>query len=216
MQQSGDLPHPQGLYDPQHEHDACGVGFVVDLKGRKSHAIVEQGARRSWSTSSTAAPAAARRTPATAPASSSRCRTRFLRAVQALGFDAAARRRVRRRPGLPAARRRRARRRSRRCSSSIVARGGPAAPRLARRADRRLERSAIARAPAEPVVRAGVHRPRQRAGALEHGPAAVRAQALRHPQARREARSTRSTLAERSTFYVAEPVVARRSSTRAC
>ena len=27
----------QGLYDPRHEHDACGVGFVVDLKGRKSH-----------------------------------------------------------------------------------------------------------------------------------------------------------------------------------
>ena len=32
----------QGLYDPQHEHDACGVGFVVDIKGRKSHAIVRQ------------------------------------------------------------------------------------------------------------------------------------------------------------------------------
>src|SRR6266849_6347034 len=33
---------PQGLYDPAHEHDACGVGFVVDIQGRKSHAIVEQ------------------------------------------------------------------------------------------------------------------------------------------------------------------------------
>src|SRR5438093_5333740 len=33
----------QGLYDPSHEHDACGVGFVVDIKGRKSHAIVRQG-----------------------------------------------------------------------------------------------------------------------------------------------------------------------------
>src|SRR3989442_11057635 len=32
----------QGLYDPAHEHDACGVGFVVDIKGRKSHAIVSQ------------------------------------------------------------------------------------------------------------------------------------------------------------------------------
>ncbi|MGH7353662.1 MAG: glutamate synthase large subunit [Candidatus Rokuibacteriota bacterium] len=32
----------QGLYDPRHEHDACGVGFVVDIQGRKSHAIVEQ------------------------------------------------------------------------------------------------------------------------------------------------------------------------------
>jgi glutamate synthase domain-containing protein 2/glutamate synthase domain-containing protein 1/glutamate synthase domain-containing protein 3 len=33
-------PEKQGLYDPQYEHDSCGVGFVVDLKGRKSHAIV--------------------------------------------------------------------------------------------------------------------------------------------------------------------------------
>src|SRR5213592_4968994 len=31
----------QGLYDPRHEHDACGVGFVVDLKGRKSSSIVK-------------------------------------------------------------------------------------------------------------------------------------------------------------------------------
>src|SRR6266851_307461 len=36
------LPPAQGLYDPAHEHDACGVGFVVDIKGRKSHAIVRQ------------------------------------------------------------------------------------------------------------------------------------------------------------------------------
>ncbi|HTI99039.1 MAG TPA: glutamate synthase large subunit [Dongiaceae bacterium] len=34
------LPPAQGLYDPQFEHDACGVGFVVDMKGRKSHQIV--------------------------------------------------------------------------------------------------------------------------------------------------------------------------------
>ena len=37
------LPQPQGLYDPAHEHDACGVGFVANIKGRKSHAIVQQG-----------------------------------------------------------------------------------------------------------------------------------------------------------------------------
>src|SRR5580704_1948912 len=36
-------PAAAGLYDPAHEHDACGVGFVVDIKGRKSHGIVEQG-----------------------------------------------------------------------------------------------------------------------------------------------------------------------------
>src|SRR5436190_4125797 len=32
----------RGLYDPAHEHDACGVGFVVDIKGRKSHEIVKK------------------------------------------------------------------------------------------------------------------------------------------------------------------------------
>ena len=34
--------HNTGLYDPRYEHDACGVGFVVDMKGRRSHAIVAQ------------------------------------------------------------------------------------------------------------------------------------------------------------------------------
>src|SRR5438094_307337 len=34
---------PQGLYRPENEHDACGVGFVANIKGRKSHTIVEQG-----------------------------------------------------------------------------------------------------------------------------------------------------------------------------
>src|SRR3984957_5058721 len=37
------LPAQQGLYDPTHEHDACGVGFVVNLKGRKSHEVIECG-----------------------------------------------------------------------------------------------------------------------------------------------------------------------------
>jgi glutamate synthase (NADPH) large chain len=36
-------PRAQGLYDPRHEHDACGVGFVAHIKGRKSHDIVEKG-----------------------------------------------------------------------------------------------------------------------------------------------------------------------------
>jgi glutamate synthase (NADPH) large chain len=35
-------PPAQGLYDPRHEHDACGVGFVVDIQGRRSHRIVRQ------------------------------------------------------------------------------------------------------------------------------------------------------------------------------
>ncbi len=36
-----DLPTARGLYDPRFEHDSCGVGFVVDMKGRKSRALVE-------------------------------------------------------------------------------------------------------------------------------------------------------------------------------
>ncbi len=41
-------PAPQGLYDPRHEHDGCGVGFLVDLKGRKSHKIVRDGLTALW------------------------------------------------------------------------------------------------------------------------------------------------------------------------
>jgi glutamate synthase domain-containing protein 2/glutamate synthase domain-containing protein 1/glutamate synthase domain-containing protein 3 len=36
-------PRAQGLYDPAHEHDACGLGFVAHIKGRKSHDIITQG-----------------------------------------------------------------------------------------------------------------------------------------------------------------------------
>src|SRR5262245_9446540 len=36
------MPEKQGLYDPQFEHDSCGVGFVVDMYGRKSNAIVRK------------------------------------------------------------------------------------------------------------------------------------------------------------------------------
>ncbi|MGD8309462.1 MAG: glutamate synthase central domain-containing protein, partial [Chromatiales bacterium] len=39
----GSLPSKQGLYDPANEHDACGVGFIADIEGRKSHRIIQQG-----------------------------------------------------------------------------------------------------------------------------------------------------------------------------
>src|SRR3954454_12701093 len=35
------FPAPQGLYDPALDKDSCGVGFIADIKGRKSHRIVE-------------------------------------------------------------------------------------------------------------------------------------------------------------------------------
>src|ERR1700757_395839 len=37
------LPPAQGLYDPAHEHDACGIGFVASIGGNKSHEIIRQG-----------------------------------------------------------------------------------------------------------------------------------------------------------------------------
>ena len=37
------LPPAQGLYHPSHEHDACGIGFVASISGKKSHDIIEKG-----------------------------------------------------------------------------------------------------------------------------------------------------------------------------
>ena len=37
------LPKPQGLYDPQNEHDSCGVGFIANINGEKSHDIIRYG-----------------------------------------------------------------------------------------------------------------------------------------------------------------------------
>jgi len=43
MSESTGMPEPQGLYDPRHEHDACGIGFVASVKGHKSHDIIVKG-----------------------------------------------------------------------------------------------------------------------------------------------------------------------------
>src|SRR4051812_20159277 len=43
MKSGSGRPSAQGLYDPRYEHDACGLGFVVDLKGRQSHKLVRDG-----------------------------------------------------------------------------------------------------------------------------------------------------------------------------
>jgi len=44
MTQINNSPAPtaRGLYDPRHEHDSCGVGFVVNIKGVRSHKLVQQ------------------------------------------------------------------------------------------------------------------------------------------------------------------------------
>ncbi len=43
IQRTAGLPPRQGLYDPANEHDACGVGFVVNMHGKRSHELVQQG-----------------------------------------------------------------------------------------------------------------------------------------------------------------------------
>jgi glutamate synthase (NADPH/NADH) large chain len=43
VENRSELPRPQGLYDPANEHDACGIGFVVNIKGEASHDIVLKG-----------------------------------------------------------------------------------------------------------------------------------------------------------------------------
>lgn len=37
-----EAPGKQGLYDPQNEHEACGVGFIVAIDGKRSHKVSEQ------------------------------------------------------------------------------------------------------------------------------------------------------------------------------
>ena len=204
-------PPKQGLYDPQFEHDACGVGFVVNIKGKKSNAIVKQGICRSSRTSIIAARAAARSTPATAPASSCSCR-------------------------MPSSRRWRRKTRASTCPSpAMYAAGNIFMPRNA--TQRRKIEEVFARvvqaegqlylgartvptdnsslgetAKASRAVRApGVHRPR--AGDARR--AGVRAQALRDPQARVQ-RDPRLDHRRRGVLVRRVACRTRRWSTRAC
>src|SRR3972149_3307797 len=39
------VPAPTGLYDPQNDHDSCGVGFIARIDGVSQHAVVQQGIR---------------------------------------------------------------------------------------------------------------------------------------------------------------------------
>jgi len=43
MHEYQSIPERRGLYDPAHEHDACGVAFVVNIKGERSHDIIVKG-----------------------------------------------------------------------------------------------------------------------------------------------------------------------------
>lgn len=39
LKASWQLPEKQGLYDPVNEHEACGVGFIVAIDGKRSHKV---------------------------------------------------------------------------------------------------------------------------------------------------------------------------------
>jgi len=43
IKRANGLPPAQGLYDPRHEHDACGIGFVANVRGQKNHDIISKG-----------------------------------------------------------------------------------------------------------------------------------------------------------------------------
>ena len=135
-------PPAQGLYDPKHEHDACGVGFVAHIKGQqvaRDHQArpPDPGEPRPIAVRSGADPLVA-----TARASWCRSRTLSCKEVRPARHQAARARRLRRRPSLHAART--ARSAALRGSDRARRRGGrPEAPRLARRADRQFLPSAI-------------------------------------------------------------------------
>ncbi len=163
---------------PRHEHDACGVGFVAHIKGRKSHSIVDQGLTILRNLTHRGATGF---DPKLGDGAGILIQLpdRFFREEMAKQGDMPAQARpVRRRHGVPAARARlapglrirdRARDQGRR----------PGAARLARRAGRqfRHRRGRARRRAGHP---AGVHRARR----ARDGDRRARAQAVHHPQGR--------------------------------
>ncbi len=173
-------PSRQGLYDPAHEHESCGVGFVVDLKGRKSSKIVHDAIQVLLNLQHRGACGSEKNTgdgagiliadPAQVPGGGLR---RVARAHQA-----ARRGTLRRRRRLPAWRPEQPRR-LREDVRAGGSRRGADVPRLARRArrqpDDRPDGPAVAACHQAAVHRAQRRRRRRRG---------VRAEALRHPPPR--------------------------------
>ena len=211
-------PAAAGLYDPAHEHDACGVGFVVDIKGRRSHTIVEQGAAGAHQ------PAASRRLRLRSVNTGDgagiliQMPDRFLRKVPRRSASRC-RRPATTAPASSSSRSGRgAAQQIRGVFEAIVARGRPAAPRLARRADRRSARSA--RRPSPPSRRSSRS---SSAAATPFDPSDADARARFERKLyviRKRIEHAVDRLATPSPDARAllhpEPVGARRSSTRAC
>ena len=154
MSRRTSAPADQGLYDPGHEHDACGVGFVANISGERSHDIVAQGHRRC--SRNLEHRGACGCDPQTGDGAGILIQLpdAFLAArSRELGIELPAPGRYARRHGLP---RRASRAAQRACASifeQVVARGGPEAPRLARRAGRPERDRPAARASACRAIR---------------------------------------------------------------
>ena len=153
------LPPAQGLYDPRLDKDSCGVGFIADIKGRKSHKLVEDALAILCNLEHRGAVGADPRAGDGAGILVQIPHAFFAKEADEARLQAAAPRRIRDRPAVHADRSGLAADHPRHLCADDQARG-PDAARLARRADRqfdaRREREADrAGAPA------GVHRPRQ-------------------------------------------------------
>ena len=72
-----DSAQQQGLYRPEFDHDACGIGALADINGERHHQILDDALSILVNLERTAAARDSRRTPATAPASCSRFRITF-------------------------------------------------------------------------------------------------------------------------------------------
>ena len=201
---------PQGLYDPGHEHDACGVGFVVDIKGgARTRSCARRS--RSSSTSCTAARAAARPNTGDGAGILVQIPDRFLRRECARSAS----------PCPPAGdygaglvflpRDAEQRDKVRALLHTIVDGGRAAAARLARRAHRR---PSARRERASRSSRTSCRSSSAAAPAVRDQ-RALRAQALRDPQALRE-RGRRARHSGEASSPTCRASRRTRSSTRAC
>ena len=148
-------PGPSGLYDPRFEHDSCGVSFVANIKGVRSHELVHTGLVALTNLEHRGATGAE---PDTGDGAGILVQVpdRFLRSVLGeQGVDLPADGRLRRRHGVPAVRRRR-RRQGAGGDREHHERRGPHGAGMAGRADRpELPRGDVARRDAD--VQAAAH-----------------------------------------------------------
>ena len=193
---SGDLPSAFGLYDPANEHDACGVSFVVDIKGRASHEIVAMGIGALCNLEHRGASGAEANT-GDGAGITIQIPDRFLRAVVDFALPPAGA--IRGRDGVPADRGGR-HRAGRLAHREDRRQRGIARPRMARRAGRRLDdrrrrsrRSCRSSASCSSAPRKAADRPDDARAARVRGAQARRARGRQVASTSRASRRARSS-----------------------